>query len=361
MVTDRARSKMAPIDSDQIGVVTDAVRALYVIYSTSLSYRTDHAVFLKAVEERFPLLAAALASGVALHISFSAGEVLCNGVMLDPGSAIFQKMAGTFETVGLVGILLRPGLTADEVVGFIRELTSERGGLGPDFNRRLASEGITHIQQRRIELVEKSEADRGASAPRGGGGESRGGASGRPGVWELDVPAGPEPGAGAPASAADRAAAVKPFQDYVQDVLGTLSRHEATLADVAGLIEQEFELRLERKVEEVRRASEEKIKTLEDVEDIVLQELEHLGLAAIVVDRTLQVVATNASGRRLIGARGNLAADPVLRRFVSGKEDVQQIEIGGERRIARLLASGAPGARGTMLITLERPRRQPEH
>ena len=105
--------------------VTSAVRALCVVYNTSLTYDTSHPVFLKAAEERIPAFRCAIEIGDELPLSFSNGRIRVGTLVLEPASALFQKLAREFEAMGITGLTLLSGVSANDLRHLMRILTKK--------------------------------------------------------------------------------------------------------------------------------------------------------------------------------------------------------------------------------------------
>ncbi len=343
--------------------VKDAVKAFCVIYHTSRMYKTDHAVFKAAVEERMPVIKRALQTGQALSLDFHESQVWYGGITLEPGSSVFQRIAQEFAKIGIHNITMLPTLDANDLTRSISVIVGQgdeirQNGLAAVLKReqietvRSLDKSIQSGKQAVGERTAKSGLGVPSSAPpkKTGGG----------GVWDIsdidaadmetsqimysgDVP---------PTGEGHRPPAIN---NFVSGVLGALTRQEADLKEAVEIISTEFEHRVEERVATIRRESEKKIRRLETVKELVLTELERMEIAAVIMDSELQIIATNELARKLLEASGATTVESPLEDFVRSGMERNDISLGKEKRTAHLVTVAPTGSGSEiMLITLEK-------
>jgi len=343
--------------------VTSAVRGLCTVLNTALVYQTSHPVFQRAVEQEFGLLETALKGVPDITLFFASGEIRYGTLAIDPGSAALRKLAQSFEARGIKGLAFHPGITADEISKFVTVVTARSNEIETQgLARGLENAGVRHIREHKVKIgivgkdaVVRPEEEKKPPAAAPAAAPAR---PARPAVaWDieagtdvinLDNPL-PDIAPTAPAKDAPRV-----FRKFVHNVLGSVERRETTAAQAGELIAQEFEAKLNEKVEEVRREGEVKVRRLERVKEVMLRELENLHLAAVVLDAELQVVGLNDPARRLLGNLQSLEPGHPLRAFVESRKERQTIHIAGVTRLAHTIISTSEDREdSTMLICLE--------
>ena len=341
--------------------VTSAVRGLCTVLNTALMYQTSHPVFQRSVEQDIALFETALKGIPEITLFFTGGEVRFGTLPIDPSSSALRKVAQSLETRGIKGLAIQAGVTADELAKFITVLTArsdeiETQGLAHSLERA----GIRHIREHKVKIgivgkdavVHPVEEKKPVSPSQPPITPSRSGGS-----WDIEVGTdvisldNPLPDI-APATPAKDAPRV--FRKFVHNVLGSVERRETSTAQAGELIAQEFETRLNEKVEEVRQQGEVKIRRLERVKEIMLRELENMHLAAVVLDDDMRVVGMNEPARRLLGTIEQLEPGHPLKEFVESHQERQTIHIAGVTRLAHIIIStSADHEDSTMLICLE--------
>jgi hypothetical protein len=344
--------------------VVAAVRGLCTVLNTATVYQITHPVFQRAVEQLVTSLDAALKTSGEIPLFFSEGQVRLSTTPIEPGSPMFQKFAQSFEMKGIRGITIQRGVTPDEITKFVTLITSRSDDLqSQGLSAVLERQGVRHIREQKVKIgivgkdsVVHPEEKAAPAAPSKPAAAS---AASRPGAWEIEAGTDelsldeafkdfeplPEP----------KAPAGKPaIKRFVTNVLDSVQKQKTSLQQASETIAQEFEQRLNEKVEEVRQIGEVKVRRLEKVKEVMLKELENLHLAAIVLDAEMNVVGANDLGRKLIGNIGKIDSDSPIYDFVESKKERQSIEINGVSRLAHIIISTARDKReGTMLICLE--------
>ena len=344
--------------------VVAAVRGLCTVLNTASVYQITHPVFQRAVEQLVAALDTALKSSGEIPLFFSEGQVRLNTTPIEPGSSMFQKFAQSFEMKGIRGIAILRGVTPEEITKFVTLITSRSDDLqSQGLSAVLEHQGVRHIREQKVKIgiVGKDSVvrpeEQAAAAPVSKPVSPP--TSPRPGAWDIE--------AGTDELSLDEAfkeftplpspktpPGKHPIKHFVVNVLDSVQKQKTTLHEASESIAQEFEQRLNEKVEEVRQIGEVKVKRLEKVKEVMLKELENLHLAAIVLDADMNVVGANDSGRKLIGNIGKIDSDSPLYEFVESKKERQSIEINGVSRLAHIIISTARDKHeGTMLICLE--------
>ncbi len=346
----------------RINEATGLARAIGVLLNTARTYETSHAVFQRALEERMPLFEVALKGIHDITLYFTGGQIRYGTLPLEPGLNMFQDLALKFEKLGIHGLIFLPGITASELKSLLELIIHHsedipHRGLQPLLDR----EGVKNIQdcKSRMGILKEKEAapketppptvimdrsDRSKPAASGGGGA-------RPMTFDI------EEDAGAPD---DEPVAEKyhpgelAFHGYVRDTLESVARDRAAALHAAESINAKFQEVLEEQIEGVRRESEQKVRRLDIIKDMVLKELEAHQLAAIVCDSRLNILAANNLGRELMGNANALTKGGPLERFIASGLERQVIEINGAPRVAHAILSVEPISReGALLISIE--------
>lgn len=346
--TERKSVKSPVFSPAKLADITSAVRAFCVIYNTSLTYDTMHQVFQKAVEERLPVFRAALSGVLELPLFFTDGQIRLGSVPLDPGSGMFQKLSNEFQCMGISSISILPSVSGDDLKKMMKIVvgrSDEIAGLG--LQHFLAREGVAGIVENKVktQVVSKDTSGRSGSPRQAVDGPVT--VQGRlPDVqkaWDID--AGSEQAQQAGSKSAPRS-----VRDFVAGAIGALARSEARVDEVADIIATEFEHRLNEKVEEVRRASDRKIRRLEDIKDLILRELESKGVAAFVIDLHLRILSANGLGREILGDAPVIDRESSLGAFVLSQCERQDVSVNGMARTAHLLTSTSSGGGDSMML-----------
>ncbi len=341
--------------------VAQAIRALSVLINTAYSYQTSHAVFRRAMEERLSLFEKALQGVKELPIFFNEGQVVYATSAIEPGTGMFQKLAQVFESLGIKGLSLIPGLSATDLARFVDALTTKADDIRTQgLQSVLDKVEVKTIREQKVKigvLHDKKPAEAAKSpapaAPKPAVPKDRAG------MWELDDQVinleADLAEKTAPLSSAERNEVVsKKFRSFVHGILSAMDRREASPAQATEIIAGEFDQRLKDRVEEVRAEHERRIRRLETVKDVVLMEMENLHLAAVVVDSDMHVLGINALGKAIVGDIEEIAEDSPLGQFVASDKERQMVEIDGVTRMAHLIVAVDPLTKeGSMLISLE--------
>jgi len=341
--------KIPAFSQAKITEITNAVRALCVIYNTSLNYETTHQVFRKAVEERMPVFRTALAGIEEIPLFFTAGQIRVGGLPLEPGSGMFQKLSQVFETIGTSSISILHSVTSDDLRNLTRLITLKADDIAlHGLQRLLTKEGVRGIIENRVktQVVSTDSADsRKAATDRES--PSRHRRSRQPGTtaaWQIDEPV------EAPLFQAMDNSSSRSFGSFVKGAIGAFARNEARIEEVVEIISTAFEHRLNERLEEVRNNSDRKIIRLESIKDLVLKELENHSVAALILDSDLKILAANRLGRELLGMITTIDRESSLGMFVVSQQERQQVEINGAVRVAHLLTSASRASGDSMML-----------
>ena len=338
-----------------------AVRGLCTVLNTASVYQTTHPVFQRAVEQLVSALETALKGSSEIPLFFSEGQVRLSTTPIEPGVPMFQKFAQNFESKGIRGITILRGVTPDEITKFVTLITARSDDLQTQgLSAALERQGVRHIREQKVKIgivgkdsvVRPEEKTAPSPAPKSA-------STSRPGAWNIEAGTDDIAFENAfkdfePIQPVNARQEKAPIRHFVTNVLDSVQKQKTSLREASETIAQEFEERLNEKVEEVRQIGEVKVKRLEKVKEVMLKELENLHLAAIVLDAEMNVVGSNDSGRKLIGNIGKIEPGSPIHDFVESKKERQSIEINGVSRLAHIIISTARDKReGTMLICLE--------
>lgn len=357
--------------------VTAAARALAGLISTARMYQVQHPAFQRAVEQQLGALAAAMDEAGEVVLYFADGQIRHGALALEPESGLMRSSAKWFEDRGVKGVSLLPGLTASELAAFAGIMLStdkklETSGL----TVCLEAAGIRHVLEQKVkygiigrERVVYPPASSAAPAAKTGGAPA--------------APAAPKAGPAAPAKPAAASASMKswdlesettagtravpprlagqkavsssrkPLRDFVHSVFDAVSKNEATPPQAADIIASEIETRIEEKVDEVRAEQEGRIRRLEQVKDVLLDELDDLHLAALLLDGAHQVVAMNKAARDLLGLIDKITDGSALDQFIRSGKERQTVELPGASRLAHMIIAPDSGEGNLMLVCLE--------
>ncbi|MEI6971553.1 MAG: hypothetical protein WCL44_08545 [bacterium] len=336
--------------------VVSAVRAFCVIYNTSLTYDTMNQIFQKAVEERMPVFKAALSGVQELPIFFGDGQIRLGTAPLDPGSGMFQKLSNEFQSMGISGISILPSVSEDDIRNMMKTVVAfpdEIAGLG--LQHFLSRDGVVGIVENKPMAQPVNGDVSESSEPRGQDGNETGAPVGRGG--ESTVAPNTGTAAEAHAAALRRTGHMSPsprsMRDFITGAIGALGRSEAKVEEVADIIATEFEHRLNERIEQAGRASEKRMRRLEDMQDLILKELENHAVAAFVIDSHLRILSANALGRGIFGDTAAIDSKSPLGAFILSQCDRQEVTVSGVVRTAHLLTATPAGGDSMMLLSLE--------
>lgn len=345
-----------------ISDVIDAVKAFCVIYHTSRMYRTDHAVFKTAVEERMPLIERVMQGVQALSLDFYDGQIWYADIPLEPGSSVFQRISQEFGKTGIRNITLLPTIDANDLTRLISLIVGHADDIRQD--------GLaTVLKRERIQTVrsldttihrgKQGSEERAATTGAGTSGSAIRPKTGGGALWDISDTADE---ALETLETVDADAAAMETEDsrprsitnFVSGVLGALTRQEADPKEAVDIIATEFEHRLEERVAVVRRKSEKKIRRLETVKELVLTELERMQIAAVIMDTEMEIIAINELARKLLKKASSTEPGSPLEEFIRSGMEKKDILLGKEKRTAHLVTVSPSGSGSEiMLITLE--------
>jgi hypothetical protein len=378
---------------ERVNDVAAMVRTLGALYNTSLTYGPNHPVVARVIREQLPLIEGCLRDLKEIRLFFLNGLVRYGTTPLEPGNSLFQRLSQVFSDKHVSGIIIVAGVTADEIRKLVQILVKP----GDDVAERglqalLEQEGVRSIResQQKIGLINTAAA---AAVGGAGGSGNSGGGSGtgsaapaagsaakiKGNVWDLsgdlpdlyeDVPV----KAAVPTASAGQVAAgvgqsdggagggggnatlgeAPPFREFVHDVVVDVNLGRSSPAAASEKITVEFEKRIQDRTEEVERRSATRIRSLENVRDVMLTEMETLRMPAVLVDHELHLLGANASGRALVGRSSQVLPGSALHRFLSSEREREAVDLPGGRRVAhKVLAIGADKESSVTLITLE--------
>lgn len=180
------------------------------------------------------------------------------------------------------------------------------------------------------------------------------------GVFELDLDEVMDPGSGEllqPEDAGDIVSSdvgTAQVKTFVLNEIRDLQSGKRDAQSVAEAIASDFEQRLNERVQEVRREVDQRIRRLESIKDLVLQELEMRNLAAVIVNAQLRVIALNDCGRRLLGDVDRLDPESELAEFARSTDERRNVSVRGTSCRADMIISDHPDAEGgAVLICIE--------
>ena len=357
------KTPVSPSSGRDIQALAEAVRALGVVLNIAAIYKDEHPVFRRALAERFPAIQAAAASRPRLVLTFINGVVCADDRPVDAKAEGLSRVARLFETRGVRGLILLPGVTDAEVAA-LAVLMSRRtiGGESRSLQEQLRQEGIISIREF-VPRQRGGAADQADDAPGEGDGDvSAAIAPPSSLTFSLDELGSDaysfEQAFGQIDSGADRPSPhnerVTEFRAFVGSMIAKAVRETSSEQQAVDAITDDFEARLNEEVEEVKKQTESRIRRLENIKEMVLEELESLSLAALVVDAQMNVVAANRSGRNLFDAGERLAKRGDLEIFIASGKEKGEVVIKGKTRKANLVISESPHPdEGAFLICIE--------
>ena len=336
--------------ANETNIAANVVKALGIVLNTGSVYDSDHPVFRRTLKERFEVFKNAVDALGSLSLVFQGGQVSYKGAVLEPGADMFEKLARRMASKGIQGLTFKQVLAESDIRKLADLLKQMREAKAPqDLQALFESEKIRGLE---TFTPKKGPATR-------GGGESKAAYSDRR-TFELDMEAGAEELAledvlGAVDSPETEAAqAAGAIRGFVGNVLDSVIEDRISMDDAADTIAEEFENQLNSRLQDYRAKTEARIQRLENIKDLVLDELESLELAAIVVDPQHNIIAMNHSGRKLLGKVGKLESGHPIAAFLESSREKQTLTLDGETRTAHLVISeSSQGNEGAMLICLE--------
>jgi len=339
----------------KIAQIAGAIRAFCVIYNTGLTYETTHAVFQKAIDERFQFFQEALADTEGIPLVFTDGQVRVGSVSIEPGSGMFHRLARQFENMGITSISILNGVSTEDIRGLIKIVTKETDAVrAKGLQHLLDRDRVKGVLEHKVTTVESDSVVSSAGKAHTGTASILSGRSaataGSSGTWNLEADI--TPGVFT-ARDEDEIRFTRPFKDFVNGAMSALHRGEADPKNMADIIATEFRHRLNEKAEEIKKHSDRKIRHLESVQELILRELETRNIAAIILDRNLTVLSVNRQGRDVIGGIQSLERGSSLDIFVRSQEEMKEIEINGARKTAHLLTSVSVHGETIMLVSFE--------
>lgn len=335
--------------ADPLPDAVAAVRALGIILNTRGIYNSSHPVFKRTLNDRIPILRKAMAGQTELRLRFETSQIYAGQRPVDPGSDIAERVAKSFEACGVQGIAFRPDITADDIA-VLADIVSSKQTMaeGTSLQALLESRGVRSIVEftpTETELAPADQARSGMSASRAGAGRT----------YELDAGSGN-------AETKDRGddldgemdQTIREYHAFVHKTLSCLSDDRRAVQQSADAIAFEFEVQLNRRIEDVKQQTESRIRRLENIKELMLIELQELKLAAVLVDSRRIVLEANAAGREIIGGLKQIADDSPLGQFIRSGKEKQRLRINNATRIAHIIISEHVNTpEGVMLICLE--------
>ncbi|HOW98875.1 MAG TPA: hypothetical protein P5567_15385 [Kiritimatiellia bacterium] len=369
----------APDKNDpRLRQVTAAARALAGLISTARMYQVQHPAFQRAVEQQLAALAAAMDEAGEVVLYFADQQIRHGALALEPESGLMRTTAKWFEDRGVKGISLLPGLTAAELASFAGiMLSTDRNLETSGLTLCLEHAGIRHILEQKVKygiigrervvypptagsgpaakagstppapVAAKTAAPTAAKTPTPAGASLK--------SWDLEAETTAGTRAVPPRLAGQKAvsSARRPLRDFVHSVFDAVSKNEATPPQAADIIAAEIETRIEEKADEVRAEQEGRIRRLEQVKDVLLEELDDLHLAALLIDPERRVVAMNKAARDLLGLIDKLQDGSPLDQFIRSGKERQTVELPGASRLAHMIIAPDAGEGNLMLVCLE--------
>ncbi|MBP7828287.1 MAG: hypothetical protein KA248_00065 [Kiritimatiellae bacterium] len=355
--------------------VTAAARALAGLISTARMYQVQHPAFQRAVEQQLAALAAAMDEAGEVVLYFADGQIRHGALALEPESGLMRSTAKWFEDRGVKGVSLLPGLTASELSAFAGiMLATDRKLETSGLTLCLENAGIRHVLEQKIKYgiigrervvyppatgaaAKAGPAAAGPAAPKAGPASPARPAmkSAAPKSWDLESETTSEIRAAPPRLAGQKpvASGRRPLREFVSSVFDAVSKNEATPPQAADIIAAEIETRIDEKVDEVRAEQEGRIRRLEQVKDVLLEELDDLHLAAMLLDADHRVVAMNKAARDLLGLLDKIQDGSPLDQFIRSGKERQTVELPGASRLAHMIIAPDAGEGNLMLVCLE--------
>ncbi len=369
--------------NDTIALVDEMVRSLAVLVNIAVVYHHRHPVFKRAVADRtFDFEQAINACNGKLTLTFKDNQIFYRGVALEPASPMFRKLAAMLLSKGVAGLSWHRGITGDELTCFVDIVVNLAGKNGRPLQALLQERNLPHIREVKAKTTygpgTAMKADSAAPSRKAAAGPEASSVEPEPAaakppptsgqrVFELDLGDFEEPPPEPPVSLApdhtfrlppdlksvDHASILQ-IRMLCQEVIEDYDKGKASKHEAAARLSHQFEVQLDNKLEELHREAEIRIRRLENIKDLVMQELEQRALAALVVDRQLRVLSMNRSARELLGSINAAEPDSGLARFIHSGQEKETVEINGAFRQAHMIISNSGENNGTaILICLE--------
>ncbi len=368
--------------------VIEMIRDLAIIINTAIVYHSRHPVFKRAVSDRWDgLVQAVKANKGRVELVFSEDQVFFRGKPVEPGNAMFRKLTRAFNAKGVQGLAWQAGVEQSDLVGLVDAFNNEvrKGGTGLD--EALHRRGIKNIREIRRSVANTQDADSenessvspAKTGKRGKGKPDSTGKSSRPvssppekseeKVYDLDFeqssatdqqdasfaatsPDFQSGSASMPFSRED--VAISQMRAQCHEVITDYEKGKTTKTQAAETLTARFKENLDHRVEEIRRETESKIRRLENIKDLVMEELEQRSLAAVVINPQLRILSMNQTARELLGRIDSLDRKSPLASFINSGADKENLEINGVYRQAHIIISEHKDEEsGTILICLE--------
>ena len=335
----------------QAEAIEKVLGALGILVNTCSIYDSEHPVFIRLLDERFSDINEGLSKAGSVKLRFQNGKIVCNGLTLEPSAGMVEKISRRLAGKGMHGFLLKKGLHKNELKKFIELLkTFAELKNNAELGDVVKQQAFRHIKT----LTKEDDSD-----VKTGGPASSYRSDDK--TFELDLEEDESfsldsvaMGRGEDWSSIKTAGVKAAFRGFVGNVLDKVQAKKISGKDAAKEITEEFDSQLTNQINEYKAETESRIRRLENIKDLVLDELASLDIAAIVIDPQLNVIAMNRMGRKLLGKIRKLEAKTPLALFCRSSRDKQKIVINGQKLMAHLVISETPSkSEGAMLICLD--------
>jgi len=340
----------------------EMVRSMAVLLNTANVYHTNHPVFKRALGDRKSDFTTALKHIESpITLSFDNEQVSLGGMVLEPGNEMFRKLASNLKGKGVSGLYWSAPPSETDILGLVEAVNIDLNQDNSSLQDSLTKRNISRIQEAAIE-----EAQLKPGKSKKNKSETKSSSDNKPvestdkiektierSIFQLDLD--DETEETSPQSLSDlfekehqsqpektrnsdfgaskvRLACHRVLDDYEQKKISKIGAAES--------LTQEFEENLKKRVEEVRRENEVKIRRLENVKNMVMEELEQRGLAALVVNHQMRVLSMNNPARVLLGKTDSLDPNSPLADFIRSDQQKETICIGNNWRQAHMIISG---------------------
>lgn len=340
------RNENQPPDAEDTKTVKAAVQALAISLNTVKVYQAGHPVLQNIIKERFLEIKKVLKRVSPLKLTFRDGQVLCRNKLIAADYQFAEKLARTFEKNGVKGLEIEAEVSQQEFEFFALSVKEIEGGASKTLNELLREREVVSIREYD---PEESMGDGYVNS-----GYAR---EGRSDVYDLDmdIPADLEEldwnelvgDTGGEDQATE-------FCRFVDGVLDDAIEDRSLAEEKSRVIADEFEKRLDAEIENYKQQTEEHIRRLESIKDLVLKELEERGIAALVIDSRFNVLAMNNRAKQLLGTVSRLGDESDLARFVRSGQDTDKIKVEGAEYTAHVIISEGEGNElQTVLLCLD--------
>lgn len=336
-------------DHSNIQAVTHAVKALGIILNTGRVYNSSHPVFQRTAMEHLPVLKDALTTKRGITLFFENGKVYYGSQVLADEASTVERLAHVFEDCGVTGLTITPAVDADDIASLTTAIVSKRlEKEETTLQKILSKEGVRGIRE--AKRPKRGFAGTEASPVKGTARPSA--SSSR--TFELDMMSGVEEMDTSEREGLFEDETVAEYRAFVADALTNVAKGKQSVEQASDTIAYEFEIQLNKRTEQVREETETQVRRLENIKDLVMQELEQLNLAAVVVDTSHNILEANHSGRALIGNLKHFEEESPLGAFIHSGKEKQKIRFNGKEHTAHIIISErAQSGEGAMLICLE--------